>query len=152
MERLRDSAARPLKPTSLVSPGSFLFPKPHPSRLSGVSAMDKSQQPSSFQQLEKVRPPPPCTPIFKLTGLSCSLVKAPMPLYVPTFPLIPVTHVGVCRCCPHVPPLTRNIIGLQRTQSPDGRDGGLEGNPPGFRRRNPVDCDSRDFLDEGAET
>ncbi|KAJ5665356.1 Negative regulator of the PHO system [Penicillium maclennaniae] len=51
MERLRDPAARP---PSLVSPGSFLFPKPR----SGLSShprrsMDK-QQPSSFQQLEKL--------------------------------------------------------------------------------------------------
>ena len=54
MERLRDSAARPLK-TSIVSPGSFLFPKPVSfSRSSNPPKMDKAQQPSSFQQLEKV--------------------------------------------------------------------------------------------------
>ncbi|KAJ5934614.1 Negative regulator of the PHO system [Penicillium verhagenii] len=54
MERLRDSAVRPLK-TTLVSPGSFLFSQPvKPSVSSQPLRMDKSQQPSSFQQLEKL--------------------------------------------------------------------------------------------------
>jgi hypothetical protein len=58
MDRLRDPA-HPFKiASSLVSPGSFLF---HSKPKQGPSApipqvMDKSQQPSSFQQLEKVCP------------------------------------------------------------------------------------------------
>ena len=43
----------------LVSPKSFLFPhpapKPSPASHGAPSPMDKAQQPSSFQQLEKVR-------------------------------------------------------------------------------------------------
>ncbi|KAJ9483354.1 Negative regulator of the PHO system [Penicillium thymicola] len=59
MEHFRDPAAHPLKIASnLVSPGHFLFhskPKPSGPPASKVpQKMDKSQQPSSFQQLEKL--------------------------------------------------------------------------------------------------
>ncbi|OJJ44876.1 hypothetical protein ASPZODRAFT_641485 [Penicilliopsis zonata CBS 506.65] len=43
--------------SALVAPGSFLFhqrPKPTFPAASRLPAMDKAQQPSSFQQLEKV--------------------------------------------------------------------------------------------------
>ncbi|KAJ5763120.1 hypothetical protein N7533_001801 [Penicillium manginii] len=87
MERLRDPAVHP---SSLVSPKNFLFsdnPVPRPVRSLLPRAMDKSQQPSSFQQLEKVSCSSPMIyNVPKLTSFrSSSWEKALMPLYVPIF-------------------------------------------------------------------